>query len=65
MSALGLLTGMVQAYIFSILAAVYIAAATRGRKAKRCKTSKHEQQTRGDTMDNMTLIAIASSSPPA
>jgi F-type H+-transporting ATPase subunit a len=34
MSALGLLTGMVQAYIFSILAAVYIAAATRGRKAR-------------------------------
>jgi F-type H+-transporting ATPase subunit a len=34
MSALGLLTGMVQAYIFSILAAVYIAAATRRRKAK-------------------------------
>lgn len=32
MSALGLLTGMVQAYIFSILAAVYIAAATRTRK---------------------------------
>jgi len=29
MSALGLLTGMVQAYIFSILASVYIAAATR------------------------------------
>lgn len=28
--ALGLLTGMVQAYIFSILATVYIAAATRG-----------------------------------
>ncbi|MEO6608217.1 MAG: F0F1 ATP synthase subunit A [Aestuariivirga sp.] len=34
MSALGLLTGMVQAYIFSILAAVYIAAATRSRKTK-------------------------------
>src|SRR5450631_1577053 len=34
MSALGLLTGMVQAYIFSILAAVYIAAATRARKPK-------------------------------
>jgi F-type H+-transporting ATPase subunit a len=33
MTALGLLTGMVQAYIFSILAAVYIAAATRVRKA--------------------------------
>ncbi|ATU96912.1 F0F1 ATP synthase subunit A [Aeromonas salmonicida] len=34
MSALGLLTGMVQAYIFSILAAVYIAAATRVREPK-------------------------------
>jgi F-type H+-transporting ATPase subunit a len=34
MTMLGLLTGMVQAYIFSILAAVYIAAATRTRKAK-------------------------------
>ena len=32
MTALGLLTGMVQAYIFTILAAVYIAAATRVRK---------------------------------
>ncbi len=31
MTALGLLTGMVQAYIFSILAAVYIASATRTR----------------------------------
>jgi F-type H+-transporting ATPase subunit a len=34
MTALGLLTGMVQAYIFSILAAVYIAAATRKAKPK-------------------------------
>ena len=34
MTALGLLTGMVQAYIFSILAAVYIAAATRARKTQ-------------------------------
>jgi len=33
LSALGLLTGMVQAYIFSILAAVYIAAATRSRES--------------------------------
>jgi F-type H+-transporting ATPase subunit a len=32
MTALGLLTGMVQAYIFSILATVYIAAAARARK---------------------------------
>ncbi len=35
MTALGLLTGMVQAYIFSILAAVYIAAATRTRERGR------------------------------
>jgi F-type H+-transporting ATPase subunit a len=34
MTALGLLTGMVQAYIFFILAAVYIAAATRVRKTR-------------------------------
>ncbi|HUW26928.1 MAG TPA: F0F1 ATP synthase subunit A [Gallionella sp.] len=34
MSALGLLTGMVQAYIFSILATVYIAAATSVHKPK-------------------------------
>ena len=34
MTMLGLLTGMVQAYIFSILAAVYIAAATRTQKPK-------------------------------
>jgi F-type H+-transporting ATPase subunit a len=32
MTVLGLLTGMVQAYIFAILAAVYIAAATRDGK---------------------------------
>jgi F-type H+-transporting ATPase subunit a len=34
MTALGLLTGMVQAYIFTILAAVYIAAATKVSKLK-------------------------------
>ncbi len=33
-SALGLLTGMVQAYIFSILATVYIAAATRTHESR-------------------------------
>jgi F-type H+-transporting ATPase subunit a len=32
MTLLGLLTGMVQAYIFSVLSAVYIAAATRARQ---------------------------------
>jgi len=34
MKALGLLTGMVQAYIFFILSTVYIAAATRVRKPR-------------------------------
>lgn len=38
MTSLGLLTGMVQAYIFSILAAVYIAAATRTQQPKRIKS---------------------------
>jgi F-type H+-transporting ATPase subunit a len=41
MTALGLLTGMVQAYIFSILAAVYIAAATRVRKRRPEPDAKH------------------------
>jgi F-type H+-transporting ATPase subunit a len=41
MTVLGLLTGMVQAYIFSILAAVYIAAATRAGRPK----SEPEQKT--------------------
>ena len=41
MTMLGLLTGMVQAYIFSILAAVYIAAATRVRKPKREPAANH------------------------
>jgi F-type H+-transporting ATPase subunit a len=41
MTALGLLTGMVQAYIFSILAAVYIAAATRIRKPKTEPDARH------------------------
>jgi F-type H+-transporting ATPase subunit a len=41
MTALGLLTGMVQAYIFSILAAVYIASATRVRKPKPEPETKH------------------------
>jgi F-type H+-transporting ATPase subunit a len=39
MTALGLLTGMVQAYIFTILAAVYIAAATSSRKPKPLPTN--------------------------
>jgi len=40
MTVLGLLTGMVQAYIFSILTAVYIAAATRNREPKASPPAK-------------------------
>ncbi len=39
MTTLGLLTGLVQAYIFSILAAVYIAAATDTRQAQAAPVS--------------------------
>jgi F-type H+-transporting ATPase subunit a len=35
MSALGILTGMIQAYIFAILATVYIAAATQDTQRKK------------------------------
>jgi F-type H+-transporting ATPase subunit a len=41
MTALGLLTGMVQAYIFSILATVYIAAAIKTSK-KKTKNEKNK-----------------------
>jgi F-type H+-transporting ATPase subunit a len=41
MTVLGLLTGMVQAYIFSILAAVYIAAATRTESPSRKQGPPH------------------------
>ncbi|OIR11816.1 ATP synthase subunit a [mine drainage metagenome] len=41
MSVLGLLTGMVQAYIFSILATVYIAAATRTGKPRPGSDAAH------------------------
>ncbi len=40
MEALGLLTGMVQAYIFTILATVYIAAATRVRVSRSTDEAK-------------------------
>lgn len=48
MSALGLLTGMVQAYIFSILATVYIAAATRAHKPE-VKKNEPENRTINST----------------
>lgn len=41
MTVLGLLTGMVQAYIFFILATVYIAAATRIRQPEPERAAKH------------------------
>ena len=44
MKALGLLTGMVQAYIFSILATVYIAAAVQ-ESVKKDKKIKQQNQT--------------------
>ena len=46
MQALGLLTGLIQAYIFAILATVYIAAATRAHDKKESKDYK-----KGDTSD--------------
>ncbi|MDB2415339.1 F0F1 ATP synthase subunit A [Rickettsiales bacterium] len=44
MTVLGLLTGMVQAYIFSILATVYIAAAIRLRKPIPSNPTKNQQE---------------------
>jgi len=58
MTALGLLTGMVQAYIFSILAAVYIAAATRVRKPN---TGNETEATR-ETESRSTPAASAETS---
>jgi F-type H+-transporting ATPase subunit a len=43
MTALGLLTGIVQAYIFTILAAVYIAAATRNSQPSKLSNNKSMQ----------------------
>lgn len=44
MTLLGLLTGMVQAYIFFILATVYIAAATSTQKTRRQATEVRSQE---------------------
>jgi len=44
MTLLGLLTGMVQAYIFSILATVYIVAATQVRKPKSVTKTKQNMK---------------------
>ena len=43
MHALGLLTGLIQAYIFAVLAMVYIASATRAREDMEKKRKKHQK----------------------
>ncbi len=47
MNALGLLTGMIQAYIFAILAMVYIASATQAQKEHETKTEKKGTEKKG------------------
>lgn len=42
LQALGLLTGVIQAYIFSVLAMVYIASATRAHSGREENSSKQE-----------------------
>jgi F-type H+-transporting ATPase subunit a len=48
MELLGLLTGIIQAYIFSILAMVYIASATSARKDTTSRGESGHQQTPND-----------------
>jgi F-type H+-transporting ATPase subunit a len=43
MHALGLLTGLIQAYIFGVLAMVYIASATRAREDMEKKRKKKQK----------------------
>ncbi len=59
MTVLGLLTGLVQAYIFFILAGVYIAAATRTRRSKPGANTKTE--TKPDTTTNLKAKAVPNS----
>jgi F-type H+-transporting ATPase subunit a len=44
MNALGLLTGVIQAYIFAILAMVYIASGTRARQERKHKRETPERE---------------------
>ncbi len=48
MHALGLLTGVIQAYIFAVLAMVYIASATRVQEEKRQEKQLNQKQ-KGET----------------
>jgi F-type H+-transporting ATPase subunit a len=45
MHALGLLTGVIQAYIFAVLAMVYIASATRVQEEKQTNENPREEET--------------------
>ena len=47
MHALGLLTGIIQAYIFAVLAMVYIASATQAQQKKQDKQQEMEKQKEG------------------
>ncbi len=47
MNALGLLTGMIQAYIFAVLAMVYIASATRIERERHDKTRNRQGDENG------------------
>ncbi|SIS53468.1 ATP synthase F0 subcomplex A subunit [Zobellia uliginosa] len=49
MTVLGLITGVIQAYIFSILATVYIAAATEESDKKKARTKKMKHKSIGVT----------------
>jgi F-type H+-transporting ATPase subunit a len=44
MHALGLLTGLIQAYIFAVLAMVYIASATRSRQPSQKKLQQEQDR---------------------
>ena len=48
MQALGLLTGVIQAYIFAVLAMVYIASATRAHQEKQ-KQNQSNQEEKGES----------------
>jgi len=50
MQALGLLTGIIQAYIFAILAMVYIASGTRARKEKEDTEKEQEKADRSNKL---------------
>jgi F-type H+-transporting ATPase subunit a len=47
MQAFGLLIGLIQAYIFAVLAMVYIASGTRVHKEKEKELEKEEEKDEG------------------